>query len=169
MELMILGKNYTVVEERSNKDSVEIKDDKILVLTNKKPPSVLLKEFLEDLLLSQLYKIYDQIKDRKIIDIFGDLDFEVVEKIDNKKERVAKLKGNKILVKLNAISLPKSVLKYVVTHEIAHIVTKRHTKKFWNTVELLCSDFKRSQDFLSEYSDLLIKPIDFKSKVWCLE
>jgi len=53
-----------------------------------------------------------------------------VEKIDGKKQRIAKLKGNKILVKLNAATLPESALKYIIVHEIAHIFTKRHCKKF---------------------------------------
>ena len=90
----------------------------------------------EDFLYSQLVEIYDQIKGDGKIEIFGDLDFEIVEKIDNKKQRIAKLKGNKILVKLNAVALPKSALEYMIVHEIAHTFTKRHTKKFWKIIDL---------------------------------
>ncbi|MER3602231.1 MAG: hypothetical protein C4339_05890 [Nitrososphaerota archaeon] len=47
------------------------------------------------------------------------------------------LDGNKILVKVNAVALPNSVLKYVIAHGLAHIFTKTHTKGFWKTVELM--------------------------------
>ncbi|MEM2174670.1 MAG: M48 family metallopeptidase, partial [Candidatus Micrarchaeia archaeon] len=77
-------------------------------------------------------------------------------KIDNKKQRIAKLKGNKILIKLNAIALPKSALKYIIAHEIAHMFTKRHTKRFWKTVELMCPNFKKNQRLLIKYSDFII-------------
>jgi predicted metal-dependent hydrolase len=110
-----------------------------------------------DLLYSRLLNIYEQIKREGKIEVFGDLDFEIVEKIDNKKERIAKLKGNKILIKLNAVALPKSVLKYVIVHELAHTIAKRHTKKFWKTVELICPDFKEAQELLKRCSNSIIQ------------
>jgi predicted metal-dependent hydrolase len=113
------------------------------------------KEFSADLLYSQLFKIFDQIKKEGKIEVFGDLDFEVVEKIDNKKQRIAKLKGNKILVKINAAALPKSALKYIIVHEMAHIFTKRHTKRFWKTVETIYPNFKIGQKLFMEYGKFL--------------
>jgi len=113
------------------------------------------KEFSADLLYSQLFKIFDQIKKEGKIEVFGDLDFEVVEKIDNKKQRIAKLKGNKILVKINAAALPKSALKYIIVHEMAHILTKRHTKRFWKTVETIYPNFKIGQKLFMEYGKFL--------------
>jgi hypothetical protein len=104
-----------------------------------------------DLLYSRLLNIYEQIKREGKIEVFGNLDFEIVEKIDNKKERIAKLKGNKILIKLNAVALPKSALKYTVVHEIAHTITKRHTKRFWKIVETIYPSFKMGQKLLAKY------------------
>lgn len=86
-----------------------------------------------------------------MVEIFGRLGFETIRKIDNKKQRMTKLKGNKILVKLNAVILPKSALRYVIAHKIAHIFIKRHTQKSWKIVELMCPDFKKSQELLIEY------------------
>jgi len=106
------------------------KGDEIFIESQKIPANSLLKEYLADLLHSQIFKIYDEIKDEEKFDVFGNLDFEIVEKIDNKKQRIAKIKGNKILVKLNAVVLPDSAIKYVIIHEIAHIFTKRHKIDF---------------------------------------
>ena len=153
--LMIFGKNSTIIEQRSDKDLVEFKNNKITISSCKTSSSFLLNEFLADLLYSQLHKIYDQIKKEGRVEVFGDLDFEIVEKIDNKKQRVAKLKGNKILVKLNAVALPKSALKYVIAHEIAHTFTKRHTKKFWKTLELICPNFEKPQELLTKYGHFI--------------
>jgi len=110
-----------------------------------------------DFLYSQLSNIFDQIKSEGKIDVFGDLDFEIVGKIDNKKERIAKLKGNKILVKLDAAMLPESALKYMIVHEIAHTITKRHTKKFWKIVETIYPNFEKGQKLLMEHGILLSK------------
>jgi predicted metal-dependent hydrolase len=113
------------------------------------------KDSSADLLYSQLFKIYEQIKREGKVEVFGNLDFEVVEKIDNKKQRIAKLKGNKILVKLNAVALPKSALKYIVAHEIAHTFTKRHTRKFWKIVETIYPNFEIGQRLFMKYGKFL--------------
>ncbi|MGB9760544.1 MAG: M48 family metallopeptidase, partial [Thermoproteota archaeon] len=95
-----------------------------------------------NILYDRLSKIYNEIEKEGKIKIFGNLDFEVVKKIDGKRERIAKLKGNKIVVKISAVSLPDSALKYIIVHEIAHILLKKHTKRFWKIVETIYPDFK---------------------------
>ncbi|MEM2599849.1 MAG: M48 family metallopeptidase [Thermoproteota archaeon] len=89
------------------------------------------------------------------VEILGNLDFEIVNKIDRNKRRVAKIRGSKVLVQLNAVALPKTALKYVIAHEIAHVQTKRHTERFWKTVELICPDFKKGQKLLERYGDFI--------------
>ena len=157
MKLIIFGKNYIVLEKSSNKDSVHLRKNKIYVNHHNQSPNVLLKEFLAKRLYSELSKIYEKIKTRSKVGLFGNLEFEIVEKIDNKKERIAKLKGNKILIKLNAVALPKSALEYIIAHEIAHIITKRHTQRFWKTVQIMCPNFKKHQKLLTKYSNVILK------------
>lgn len=155
-KLMIFGKNYVVIEQKSDKDLVEFKNNKLVISRCKMPSGMLLDDFLANLLYSQLHKIYEQIKKEGKVEILGNLDFEIVKKMDNKKQRVAKLKGNTILVKLDAIAFPKSVLKYVIAHEIAHIFTKRHSEKFRKTVELIYPKFEKTQELLAKYSDHVV-------------
>ena len=130
-KLMIFGKSITITEQE------------------------LTKEHLGDLLYSQLLEIYNQIKKEGKIEIFGDLEFEIVEQIDNKKQRIAKLNRNKILVKLNTITLPKSALKYIITHEIAHTFTKRHTKQFWKIVETIYPNYEKGLKLLTKNGKFL--------------
>jgi predicted metal-dependent hydrolase len=106
-------------------------------------------------LYSTLSDIYEQIRRERRIEVFGNLDFEVVRSIDGKKHRIAKLKGNKILVHVNARRLPKSALKYIIAHEIAHTLTKKHTKKFWKIVETIYPTFETGQSLLMKYGSEL--------------
>ena len=158
-KIMIFGKNFIIIEQKSDKDLVELKNNRIIISSCKKPSNLLLNEFLTDLLYSQLHTIYNQIKSEGKVEIFGSLDFEIVGKIDNKKQRIAKLKGNKILVKLNAIALPKSALKYVIAHEIAHIFTKRHTERFWKIVRTIYPNFEVGEKLFIRYGEFLYDPL----------
>jgi len=124
-----------------------MKKSTALAITELKPEN----DYSAELLYSELFRIYEQIRKERRIEVFGDLDFEVVEKIDNKKHRIAKLKGNKILVQLNALRLPKSALKYIIAHEIAHTLTKRHTRRFWKVVETIYPKFETGQNLLIKY------------------
>lgn len=147
-ETKIFGEDFTVREQKSDRDAVQFSEQTLIVNHNKKPSAIVLKGYLSDLLYSELSKIFEQIEKTQNVEVIGNLDFQVVEKIDGKKERIAKLKGNSILVKLNAIEFPKTVLQYIIAHEVAHIAIKRHTRRFWQTVKLLCPDYEKYQGLL---------------------
>jgi hypothetical protein len=161
-ELKVFGKNVEVEETRSDKDLVEFRDGRIMVATCERPSNSLLKEFLENLLYSHVSEIYEDIRSEGKIDIFGDLDFEILERIDGRKERIAKLKGNKILVKLSAVTSPESALKYVIAHEIAHVFTRRHSKRFWRIVQTIYPSFKEGEKLFAEYRSFLIEPLELE-------
>ena len=145
----ILGKDYPIIEEKT--DSVQINEDRVSIPSNRRSPESLLKEFLTDLLFGKLEEIHEEIKQEGKIDLLGNLDFEIAKRIDNKKGRIAKLKGNRIILQLDAIALPENILRYIVAHEIAHVENKRHTKKFWKTVELICPDYRETQQQLTNF------------------
>jgi len=101
-----------------------------------------------ELLYSRLFEVYDRMRRERRIDVFGDLDFEVVQSIDGKQSRIAKLKGNKILVHVNAARLPKSALRYIITHELAHLAVKMHSKKFWEIVKRIHPQYEKGRSEL---------------------
>jgi len=146
----IFGKDYLIVEEKT--DTVQLNEERVSIPSNKNQPGSLLKEFLADLLFNKLEEIHEKIKKEGKIDLLGNLDFEIAKKIDNKKWRIAKLKGNRIILQLDSIALPENILRYIVAHEIAHVENKRHTRKFWKTVELVCPNFRESQQQLENLS-----------------
>jgi predicted metal-dependent hydrolase len=149
--MTILGQEYILKEQKSNEDTIEHRSNTIIVNRHKKTTKTLLREFLAQILYAELLKTYDSIKAEGKIELFGDFDFEIKENIDGKKWRIAKLKGNKVIIKLNAVALPESALKYILAHELAHVANKRHTKKFWKTVELIYPDFLEARKQLSMF------------------
>lgn len=125
--LQIFNKTYTVREQTSDRDYVELQGNDLVVHSRKKLSRTQLKELLSQLLYEKLVEISKGIELEGKVGVFGKLDFEIKENIDKKKHRIAKLKGNKILVKLGAVTLPESLLKYVIAHEIAHSLKTSHT------------------------------------------
>ena len=152
---MIFGKRFSIVERRSDSDFVEVKGRVIVVNRKKRTARSLLKEFLAEKLYSRLIELYEEMMKCGKVEVLGDLDFEVVGSIDNKRRRIAKLKGNKILVRLNAVALPEPALKYIIAHEVAHIFNKRHTKRFWRMVETIYPEYEVGLKLLREYEELL--------------
>lgn len=158
-KITIFGKEFNVVEQRSEVDSIQQLGNVLLVKNHKKQSQAQLKEYLTQMIHNQLFKIWDHIKNEGKVDVIGKLDFEIVESIDDKKKRVAKLVGNRILVKINAVALPEIALRYVIAHEIAHTFTKRHTEKFWKIVESIDPNYKEAQSRLLAYQETLSNPL----------
>jgi predicted metal-dependent hydrolase len=157
-QLTIFGQQHLLREQKSDKDIIEHRSNTIIVNKHKKTTKTLLREFLAQLLYDKLLETYDSIKAEGKVELFGDFDFEITENIDNKKTRIAKLKGNKVIIKLNAVTLPESALKYIVAHEIGHTTSKRHTSKFWKTVGLIYPDYKKAQQLLNSSPPSLYQP-----------
>lgn len=103
-----------------------------------------------EVLLKRLVSVYEEMKKSGRFELSRDLDFRVIKRIDGKKERVAKLKGNRVLVSVDAVTLPKSALKYVLAHEVAHKFTKRHSDRFWQVVENLYPNYEKGRNALEE-------------------
>lgn len=46
------------------------------------------------------------------------------------------------------IMAPEYVLRYIVTHEMVHLVVPDHSRKFWLTVQSLCPETERARQWL---------------------
>jgi hypothetical protein len=148
--LTIFGKHYSIITRETGNRTIQIIRNQVVISPQCQQDKII-NQLLTELLYNKLVEILEEVKREGTLEIHGNPDFEILEKIDNREDRLAKMKGNRILVKLDAVSLPEKVLRYMVAHEIAHITNKRHTKKFWKTVKLICPDFKKSQEYLSTF------------------
>lgn len=58
------------------------------------------------------------------------------------------------------IMAPEFVLRYLVTHEVAHLAVPDHSKKFWLTVQSLCPETERAKQWLRVNFHLLLRDLD---------
>ena len=49
------------------------------------------------------------------------------------------------------ILAPGFVLRYLIAHEVVHLVVPDHSAKFWLTVQSLCPDMERAKQWLSRH------------------
>lgn len=94
---------------------------------------------------SDLEKTVEEFVENDRIEIFGNLRIEVANM-----DALALIKGNTIYVNVNARNLPKYAIKYIVAHELAHLVIKGHTKKFWEIVKHIYPQYEKGRDRLIE-------------------
>ncbi len=53
------------------------------------------------------------------------------------------------------LAAPRSVLEYIVVHELAHLKHRNHSKKFWLFVKKFCPDYKEQEKWLHKNKHLL--------------
>jgi predicted metal-dependent hydrolase len=77
------------------------------------------------------------------IEVYGNLRI-VVTSFD----RIAFLKGNTIYVSIEARRCPEFVLRYIIAHELAHLVVKKHTWRFWKVVGIIYPEYEKGKEEL---------------------
>lgn len=58
------------------------------------------------------------------------------------------------------IMAPDFVLRYIVTHEMVHLIVPDHSRKFWLTVYSLCAESDKARQWLIANSQTLLQPIE---------
>jgi predicted metal-dependent hydrolase len=86
------------------------------------------------------------------MEVYGNLKIEVANM-----DTLALLKGNKIYINIEAKKYSKLVLKYIIAHELAHLIVKRHTKKFWEIVKRIYPEYEKGRE---ELLNRVIKDIE---------
>jgi hypothetical protein len=94
----------------------------------------------------RLEAILKEFLDQGSIEVYGNLKI-VVTSFD-RPSRIAFQKGNTIYVSIKARRYPDSVLRYIIAHELAHLVVKRHTWRFWKIVGIIYPEYERGKEEL---------------------
>lgn len=58
------------------------------------------------------------------------------------------------------IMAPEHVIRYLVTHEVVHLEVPDHSKRFWLTVQSLCSEMDRARQWLSANSQRMMADME---------
>jgi predicted metal-dependent hydrolase len=94
----------------------------------------------------KLEAILKEFLDEGRIEVYGNLKI-VVTSFD-KAGRIAFQKGNTIYVSIKARGYPDSVLRYIIAHELAHLVVKRHTWRFWKMMGIIYPEYEKGKEEL---------------------
>jgi len=63
-------------------------------------------------------------------------------------------KAGNINISTRLLFAPDDVLEYVCIHELAHLLERNHSKKFWTLVEKAMPDYKEKEQWLKENGDI---------------
>ena len=63
--------------------------------------------------------------------------------------------SKKLTFNLRLAMAPKSVIDYVVVHELAHLKHMNHDRSFWNTVGKVLPDYKEIQGYLKKFGQFM--------------
>ena len=62
---------------------------------------------------------------------------------------------NNLSINLKIIFLPENLKKFIIIHELAHLIHKNHSRKFWNLVAKYMPGYKIYRRELQKYSGIL--------------
>jgi hypothetical protein len=51
--------------------------------------------------------------------------------------------------------LPRTLIEYVVVHELVHLIEPHHTTAFWDRVERIVSDWCKCKQWLAEMGHVM--------------
>ena len=94
----------------------------------------------------KLEAILKEFLEQGSIEVYGNL--KIVVTSFNRPSRIAFQKGNTIYVSIKARRYPDSVLRYIIAHELAHLVVKRHTWRFWKIVGIIYPEYEKGKEEL---------------------
>ncbi len=152
-KLRIVDKEYTIIYKYKNKKTGSAKivnNDIILLLPNYN------KELQSAELISALISKCIAIEYLPLLK-------ELLHELNNKyfKKKIGKvfLKNNKsiwgscsvknnINISSRLLFAPKNLLKYVCIHELAHLIERNHSKRFWALIENAMPDYKEMRKWL---------------------
>ncbi|PLY11136.1 MAG: M48 family peptidase [Arcobacter sp.] len=161
--IQITANKYFSLDEA--KDLIFRKEDWILKHLNKKSATISQDQFyyLGEKFEKKDFENFDLIKfyknkaplvispivnnQAKIMQLFP----KVVKYRNNKSRWGSCSHDNTINLNLNLLKFPASVIEYVVIHELSHIKHKNHSKKFWDLVEMYCTDYKECEKKLKSF------------------
>jgi predicted metal-dependent hydrolase len=124
-------------------DEIEIKNDKIIVYVNgMKEPLSLLKEWMRKATLELLTSNLPVYATRFSISL-GNVS------VKNTKRWGYCTKDGDLIFTWQLVALPDRLAKYVMIHELTHLLEFNHSKRFWAKVASMCPDYKEQQHALS--------------------
>ena len=154
-KLPYLGTNLTLkIEKDAKKESVKLKKDTITIsVKSKKSSKAQIKKLYYEWLTKKASKLFEtqlakyskkmKLKPSKVI-------------IKNLKDRWGSATSTNVInLNVNLIKAPRSVIDYVIVHELSHLKIKGHSPKFWRYLGKFMSEYEKQKLWLEQNSNLV--------------
>ena len=139
---------------KDNFDKIYSKLEERMMILRRKEESIYIKILGEDVIKENLEDIEVQLMERAKT-VFKDILDEWIPKVgvSPKNIRIKKIKtawgicysNRNITLNLKLIQLEKSIIEYVIVHELCHLHHMNHSKEFWKVVENLLPNFREER------------------------
>jgi len=160
-KLLFFGKFYDLEINKSGEDyNISLEDQKLRI---RMPKSVKKKdleyEYLRKWIRNRLREILHDLLSLHMREMKASANKIYIK---NQKTRWASHSPkNNLSFNIKLAALPKTIIEYVVIHELAHSKHRNHSKRFWLRVNKFCPDYKSRKQELEKYS-LRIQ----KNRIW---
>ena len=147
-----LGKRYKlVVKENAGKSGIQIKGKKEIILTIKRDSSVLYRErVINDFYRNELKQILTPLMQKWQDKIKVKPNFWGIRKMKTRWGTCDNKKKN-IWFNLELIKKPDSCIQYVVVHELAHLLERKHNDKFVSLLDQFLPKWRHEKDELNQF------------------
>ena len=144
--LFYFGKKYKLLSILSNKESIQLKEDKFCVFYKRKNSN--LKKIIETWYKREI-KNYININLNKLAKNM-EIKFKSV-KIVYFKRRLGSCSINgELLFNWKLIMIPKDIINYIIIHELCHLRHFNHSKEFWFLVSNYAPKYKTYNNWLKK-------------------
>lgn len=140
----IFDKVHSITHIEVNYVKVHINNNKVIVYSPPQKHQKTLINFLQNSLLTEVTAIVTSLEQEH------QFNFSAI-KITNSKTKWGSCSSKSVLFfNWRLIMAPKRILKYVVIHELCHLIEMNHSKRFWQLVAAFCPDYSDSRLWLKE-------------------
>lgn len=152
--LSILGEDTEIivsVDFTLKRTSINLKNNKLLVSTNKQDPSLRIKRFIINHALESLYALAHEKA------AMADKSIQSVTVKDTSTRWGSCSHDGKLCFSWRLIFAPLDAFDYVVAHEVAHLTHMNHSPAFWNHCTDLCADYSGGKSWMKRHSGDLVR------------
>lgn len=150
-KIKIFDTTYPVVLQKSSKNNAAIINNTLTVCYKEDAD---IKQLLDRFLLSVSKDVFYN----TLVDCYNNFNVCKIPfpelKIRLLKSRWGTCHVTKKIITLNAnlVKYPISVLRYVIYHELSHLVVPNHSNRFYSVLKTVCPDYKMQNNILKNYN-----------------
>jgi predicted metal-dependent hydrolase len=140
----ILGELYSLHYLKTNNIKVNINENVVEIHSKRDNHQVILTKFLQEKLLLEV---------TKLVEFFSaehKLKYNEIKINDSKSKWGTCSSKQDLTFNWRLIFAPPNVVKYLVAHEMSHLIQMNHSQRFWNLVEKLDPNYKAAKFWLKK-------------------